>query len=672
MARRRSRSRQPASTASPAPATYRKTGLAVALLAAAIVVAYANSLSTPFQFDDFGPIENEAARQSPPQVTATAAQPSIQVAGRPIVRLSFALNYAWGGSDVTGYHVFNIAVHIVCTLLFFFLVRNILMRWGTGDWQQGASSVALWPALVWALHPLNTGTVTYVSARSESLMAMWYLSTLLAAMQAHGPRHRLLWSTTAVTVCALGMATKETMVTAPILVVLLDRAFAFPSFKQAFIDRGRLYAALAATWSVLAVLMLTGARAESVGFSLGVSSWTYLLNQAEVITDYFRRSLWPYTLVFAYGEPQALALTDVLPEGALILGLAALACWSWWKAPRIGVLAVAFFVVLSPTSSVVPIATEVGAERRMYLPLMPLILLAVLLGRALWRTTASPVWSAEGRAARLAPQWRRLVGATAPIVVCMLMAVLTIQRNTEYATAEGLWRLTLDRWPSAIAHRNLATLLRQTGRGNEAIEHLRATLPEHPEMRGAIGQTLFEQGRFDEALVELRAYLDRTAAPGSDAEANARVVAAVSLGKLGRSGEARNLLVELIARRSDYAPAYLALGDIYFQRGEFADAQQSYKRFLTYEPAHEGALTNLGISAVNSGQLAEAIQALERVVDARPLHASAHRNLAVALAHAGRLDEAIAHVEEAARLAPADAAIQDLSQQLLATRPVKR
>ena len=671
MARRRSRSRQQVSTASPAPAADRKTRLAFPVLVAAIALAYANSLSAPFQFDDFGPLENEAARQFLPQVTPTAPH-HVLVAGRPIVRLSYALNYAWGGIDVTGYHAFNIAVHIVCSLLSFALVRSTLLRATTADWRRSAFSVALWSALVWALHPLNTGTVTYISARSESLMAMWYLSTLVAAMQAHGPRRRLAWSAAAVVFCALGMATKETMVTAPLLVLLLDRAFVFSSFKQAVLERSRLYAALAATWSVLAVLMLTGARAESVGFSLGVSSWTYLLNQAEVITDYLRRSLWPYPLVFAYGEPRALALGDVLPEGALILGLAALACWSWWRVPRIGVLALAFFVVLAPTSSVVPIATEVGAERRMYLPLMTLIILVVLLGRSLWRSTASRISSAEDNAAGRAPVWWRLAGAATPIVVCTVLAVLTIERNTEYATAEGLWRSTLDRWPSAIAHRNLATSLRQIGRGNEAIEHLRATLTEHPEIRLALGQTLFEQGRFDEAVAELRIFLDRTAVPGSDAEANSRVVAAASLEKLGRFGEARDLLEELVARRPDFAPAYLALGDVYFRRSEFADAQQSYRRFLTYEPAHEGALTNLGISAINTGQLAEAIQALQRVVDARPRHASAHRNLAIALAHAGRLDEAIAHVEEATRLAPTDAANQELSQQLQSSRPVNR
>ena len=168
-----------------------------------------------------------------------------------------------------------------------------------------------------------------------------------------------------------------------------------------------------------------------MGFSLGVSSWTYLLNQAEVITDYLRRSLWPYPLVFAYGEPRALALGDVLPEAALILVLAALACWSWWKAPRIGVLALAFFVVLAPTSSVVPIATEVGAERRMYLPLMTLILLVVLIGRSLWGSAASRLSSAEDAAAARAPVWWRLVGAAAPIVLCLLLGVLTIQRNID-------------------------------------------------------------------------------------------------------------------------------------------------------------------------------------------------------------------------------------------------
>jgi Flp pilus assembly protein TadD len=132
------------------------------------------------------------------------------------------------------------------------------------------------------------------------------------------------------------------------------------------------------------------------------------------------------------------------------------------------------------------------------------------------------------------------------------------------------------------------------------------------------------------------------------------------------------MLQELIVRRPDFAPAYLALGDVHFRRGEFADAQQAYRQYLMYEPAHEGALTNLGISALNAGQPDEGIKALQRVVDARPQQASAHRNLAIALANAGRIDQAIVHVKEAARLAPGDATIEELFQQLQASKPVNR
>lgn len=664
MGRRRLASRQQGTSA--APPADKRNRFAILMLVSSVVLAYWNSLFTPFQFDDFGALEDAQVRQA-----AHAAQLGAQVAGRPIVRFSFALNYAWDGLRVTGYHIFNLAVHIVCALLFFSLVLGTLSGWAPVEWRPSALTVASWSALIWALHPLNTGAVTYISARSESLMAMWYLATLLACMRAHDPDHRRSWSVAAVVFCALGMATKETMVTAPLLVVLLDRSLVYSSFKQAFLERGKLYAALAGTWTILAALLLTGARAESVGFSLGVSSWTYLLNQAEVITDYLRRSLWPYPLVFAYGEPRALTLGDVLPEVALVLALAALAYWIWRRTPRVGVLALAFFVVLAPTSSVVPIATEVGAERRMYLPLMALTVLVVLFGRSLWRPIASRIFPGnDGETARVPWWWR--VGAAAPITVCVLLAGLTIHRNSEYATAEGLWRSTLSRWPSAIAHRNLATSLIQIGRSNEAIEHLRATVAEHPEIRHALGLTLFEQGRLAEAVVELREFLDRSAVPGSDVEANARVVAAVTLDRLGRRGEARHLLQELLGRRPDYSPAYLALGDVDFHRGAFGEAQQSYRRYLRSYPSHDGALTNLGIAAINTGELAEAIQVLQRVVDAKPQHASAHRNLAIALYSAGRLDEAIAHVDEAARLAPADARTQELSQQLRSARAVPR
>src|SRR5688572_7525502 len=129
--------------------------VAAALLVAAVVFVYWNSLSAPFHFDDFSPVENELVRQHGDIGEAGMPGLGVQVAGRPLVRASFALNYALGGTDVRGYHVLNIALHAGCALLLFGLVRRTLWQWSDGALKQSAGAVALAAALVWALHPLN-------------------------------------------------------------------------------------------------------------------------------------------------------------------------------------------------------------------------------------------------------------------------------------------------------------------------------------------------------------------------------------------------------------------------------------------------------------------------------------------------------------------------------------
>ena len=180
------------------------------------------------------------------------------------------------------------------------------------------------------------------------------------------------------------MACKESMVTAPLLVAVYDRVYLFDSLRQAFRTRKRLYLGLAATWLVLAALNWSGPRAAVGGFSTGVSAWTYLLNQTVMITHYLRLAIWPRSLVVFYGWPLPLTLGDVWPY-ALFIGvllIATVVAMKRW--PMLGFLGVWFFVTLAPTSSIVPIATEVGAERRMYLPLLAVVALAVVGARLMW------------------------------------------------------------------------------------------------------------------------------------------------------------------------------------------------------------------------------------------------------------------------------------------------
>src|SRR5262249_22313291 len=137
------------------------------------------------------------------------------VAGRPLVNLSFAINYAIGGLNETGYHVLNIGLHIGCALLLFGIVRRTLSgpklqaRFG-----ESANASAAIVALLWMLHPLQSEVVDYITQRTESAMALCFLSTLYCVIRAREAEAGVRWQILAVIACAAGMAAKESMITA--------------------------------------------------------------------------------------------------------------------------------------------------------------------------------------------------------------------------------------------------------------------------------------------------------------------------------------------------------------------------------------------------------------------------------------------------------------------------
>ncbi len=356
------------------------------LVAFAGLLTYWNSFTGSFVLDDVGAIvENRHIREWWRLGGLLMPERELPVAGRPLVNVSFAVNYALGGLDVRGYHAWNVAVHLGCALLVFGVVRRTL-HFGSLDSWLGRRSVdlAFAVALLWALHPLNTEAVDYLTQRTETMMGLFYLLTMYASIRAAASANWKWWPAVAVASCLAGMACKESMVTAPALVVLYDRVFIFKSLKEAIRARWRLYGGLAATWIVLGLLLASGPRIHSAGFSTGVSPWTYLLNQTVMLARYLRLAVWPNSLVVNYGWPVPLTLADVVPQALMVMTLLGATIAALIRRPPLGFLGASFFITLAPTSSVVPIATEVGAERRMYLPLIPLVVLAVVSGVYIW------------------------------------------------------------------------------------------------------------------------------------------------------------------------------------------------------------------------------------------------------------------------------------------------
>ena len=462
---------------------------------------YWNSLAAPFLFDDEPSIVNNLKIRDLTALTRVLSPPhATPVAGRPVVNLSFAVNYALGGLDVRGYHLFNIGIHVLAALVLFGIVRRTLdlpaLRVHFG---RRSTSLAGACALIWMLHPLQTEAVTYLTERTESMMGLFYLLTLYTSIRAASGSSAATWRIASVMACASGMACKESMVTAPVVVALYDRIFLFRSVNESARTRWPLYAGLAATWLELASLMRLGPRADSVGLSLGIRSSTYLFNQALVIAHYLRLSFWPRALVLDYGLPQQLTLHDVLPAAVFVTCLLLTSVALLVRRPQLGFLTAWFFITLAPTSSVIPIVTEVGAERRMYLPLIGLVILVVI----------GADWLAGRAIARAAPpRGQRLALVSGVLVLTCSSALLaagTMRRNREYMSRLSMARTIVDRRPHGRARFTLATELLAGGHHDEAMAQLWESARDYPGARFALGTELVGSGQLKEGVEQLQA-----------------------------------------------------------------------------------------------------------------------------------------------------------------------
>jgi tetratricopeptide (TPR) repeat protein len=567
----------------------------------------------------------------PPNVTPTS--------GRPVLNLSFAIDYALTGLNASGYHATNVALHLVAALLLFGIVRWTVRLPAVGL-ESPADFIAIATAAIWAVHPIQIGAVTYISGRSDVLMAVCYFAVLAAAIRAlpfdaaqgRGSPHVSAWTVVALVACAIGMAVKESMVTAPVAVVLYDRAYVYDRFATALRERWRLYAALAATWAVVAVLLIDAPHSASAGFSAGISPWTYLLNQVLVIPEYIRLIVWPDDLLFAFGEARLLTLADVGAIGLVAPLLVVAAIWLWHRRPALGFPAVWVFLTLAPTSSIVPIATEAGAARRMYLPLAGIVVLFVV---GIYRIT-------QRRPRRRASSARPLSIAVAAVLIIVLAAT-TAAQNREFASPEGLWRASLERWPSRLAHRNLAAVLLQEGRRSEALEHLRAAADQGPLSRYALGVALFDDGRVGEAIVELQRAIDESPNEPTVALEGRRVLAR-ALAQQQRHREAADVFAQVAALTpGDMAPR-LSRADELRAAGDLPGAHEEYQRILAAQPDHSGAQTNDGLTLLRLGRVSEALPLLRSVAGREPRNTAAFMNLASAAAAAGRVDEAVGAV----------------------------
>ena len=638
-----------------------------AILAAAAIAAYANSLSGPLLYDDKPTIaENPSIRQ---WTTALLPPNDTTASGRPILNLSLAANYAIGGTSVWGYHAFNLAVHVLAGLALFGIVRRTLVQRS----DPAGTAIAFSTSLLWLLHPLQTESVTYVVQRAESLMGLFYLLTLycfIRGLNAAG-RPQSLWYALCAGCCALGMGTKEVMVSVPLIVLLYDRTFAAGGFREALRRRPKVYAALASTWMILALLVLfSHGRGGTAGTGAGVAWWRYALAQFQAVAHYLGLCFWPHPLVFDYGTALARPDLGMLAYALVIIGMMAAALWALLKRPALGFLGAAFFAILAPSSSIVPIATEPMAEHRMYLALIPVLILVVL------------------------GILRRLGRAALPtcIVLAACMGLASAWRNRDYSSELAIWGDTVAKRPeNERARVNLGSaLLEFPGHVGDAIAQYEEALrlsPEDAEVHNDLGSVLIKMpGRFDDAIAQYEEALRLrpgyaeahnnlgyawSAVPGrlndaiaqyeealrlspDDAEMHNNLGYAMS-GLPGRLNDAIAQFEEALRLRPGFAKAHKNLGDALLRvPGRLGDAITQFEETLRLVPDDSEAHFSLGNAFLESpGRVSDAIAQYEEALRLNPGNARVHNNLGYALSSLpGRLEDAIAQYEEALRLSP--------------------
>lgn len=421
------------------------TVISVVILVVSGLVAYSNSYSGRFVFDDEPTIMESKSIKSLWPIWPVLFEGEVTALGRPLVNLSFAINYAFGGLNVTSYHITNVILHLQATLALFGIVRRTLERSSTPPFlKDHATVISMFCSLIWMLHPLQTESVTYVVQRSESLVGLFYFLTLYGAIRATTSRRPRVWNTAAFAACLCGVSSKEVMVSAPLAVIVYDWAFPSTGFRRQFHRRRWLYVALFCTWIPLGLFVAQG-RHDSAGFGHGLSSWEYGMTQFDAIVRYLRLTLWPDALVLDYGvgvtrDP------DVIIPAAVLVGL--LICGSLIAIkfqPWIAFLGFLFFASLSPSSSVVPIVTQTVAEHRMYLPLAAIVVLAVVTSWLLWQRILRH--SVHGT---LQSQLNWLIPSLCWSLVAVFFCRLTLNRNFEYANPVRLWTSNVQRCPDSL------------------------------------------------------------------------------------------------------------------------------------------------------------------------------------------------------------------------------
>ena len=528
-----------------------------AALAGLIVVlaVYDPALSGAFVLDDrYLPFMDPSAAQMPFQTWVTGL--------RPLLYFSYWLNFQSSGTDPNMYHLTNVFLHFLGSLVIALIAARLLELAGTTGRARTVLSVIA--GGLFLLHPLQTESVAYVASRSEVLSVLLYMSAFAVFLYRRTDSITILRAAAIVVLFGAAISTKEHTLTLGALLLMTDYYWGLGGIRK----NGLLYGMLTAAGAAGAFVVWRAlSDAPTAGFSVAAfTPASYFFTQCRVIWTYIRL----FFLPFGQNVDPDVAVSHGLLDHGAIFGLAALialvaAAWIYrkrWPLAAFGIFM--FLLLLAPTSSLIPII-DVSAERRMYLPFLGLVLVCLEFLRRLKVSQAA---------------W---VGA-AVLAIC---SVLTYQRSSVWANPVALWQDAASKSPQKWRpHFQLASALSESGDCADAAKAFDAASRLAPPSFDLLldwGLALDCAGDWQDALVKLQQ--SSTLQPSAHVQSQIGMVYA----KHRKWEEALAALAQAERIDPNFEMTYVYRGGILEATGDKAGAATQYKRALALNPLNSVA-----------------------------------------------------------------------------------
>jgi len=560
----------------------------VALISLLVSVAYLPAINGPFVFDDAkNVLDNPAITVFPPDVNWQ------NPASRWLSTSTFAVNYQISGWETWTYHATNIALHIACGWLLALLVWELLSRRkpveSCGSFP--ARNAAFLVAAIWMLHPLASSAVAYIVQRSEILAACSIVGFLIAVMRDSSTESRSRpWQWIAAVIIVAGICSKTNAVSALPIAILLDKLLLSRSWRTLIKRRGLLYLLPVVMGTLSIWFLLPGLRRgdAGVGFSDEVPAIPiYLATQSQVFWHYIWLCVWPSELSIDYRWPPVTSIATALPWIVPTLMLLGFGLWRYRIGKLDGWLILSLFLLLAPTSTLIPI-TDIAVDHRMYLGLAPVIGLCLILVRHF--VSLRPNWIPQSSAARF--------GIFCAILTCLFLRTYT--RAQDWSSGFDLWLSAAKVTPSnPRALQNLTSAAKDEGRENELIPVLSELQHQaraagqfsSPAVASRLGEEYLKVGNLRQAEPLLREAIAGLDPAGTIDERQEHAAARINLALLHlQRAEPEAAEVHLRAGlRSDpkLAHGHAILGDLLMQKAAYAEAATQFRLALAIQPEWE-------------------------------------------------------------------------------------